>query len=444
MTSGLSTLEAQLSSEGWYRRATEVMPGGVNSPVRAFRAVGGIPPFIDSGDGARLRTVGGEELIDFIASWGALILGHAHAEVVDAIQGAVARGTSFGVPTTAEVELAELICWLVPSVEVVRMVNSGTEATASALRLARAATGRPAVIKFEGCYHGHSDAFLVKAGSGLATFGEPSSPGVPLGTTSDTRVARYNDLDSVRELLADGGVAAVIVEPVAGNMGCVLPAPDFLPGLRSLCDTHGALLIFDEVMTGFRVALGGAQERYRVTPDLTALGKVVAGGTPAAAYGGRTDLMRMISPDGTVYQAGTLAGNPIVTAAGLATLRYLAAHPDLYQRFDDAGEIISSRLGAALRRSGLPGVVNHVGGMVGIFIGIGRAHNWDDVSGLDHALFNRFFHAALRRGVLLPPSPFETWFLMEAHLDGPLDTALDALSEAIEEAARGGGPVETD
>jgi glutamate-1-semialdehyde 2,1-aminomutase len=332
--------------------------------------------------------------------------------------------------------LAELICSLVPSVDVVRMVNSGTEATASTLRLARAATGRSTIIKFEGCYHGHSDAFLVKAGSGLATFGEPSSPGVPAGTTADTWVARYNDLDSVSALMAGGPVAAVIVEPVAGNMGCVIPAPDFLQGLRGLCDRNGALLIFDEVMTGFRVALGGAQERFGVTPDLTALGKVMAGGTPGAAYGGRADLMRMIAPDGPVYQAGTLAGNPLVTAAGLATLRYLAAHPDLYQRFDLAGERVAARLGSALQGAGLPGLVNHVGGMVGFFIGIEHARNWDDVSALDRALFQRFFHAALRRGVLLPPSPFETWFLMEAHLDGTLDTALDALVDAIEETAR--------
>ncbi|MGI8516949.1 MAG: glutamate-1-semialdehyde 2,1-aminomutase [Acidimicrobiia bacterium] len=431
-----TTVDARLSSEEWYRRATAVMPGGVNSPVRAFLAVGGTPPFIESVRGAYLRTVEGDDLIDFIASWGALILGHAHPEVVEGIREAVGRGTSFGVPTVAEVELGELVCSLVPSVEVVRMVNSGTEATASALRLARAATGRPAVIKFEGCYHGHGDAFLVKAGSGLATFGVPSSPGVPAGTASDTRVARYNALDSVSELLADGKVAAVIVEPVAGNMGCVPPAEGFLPGLRRLCDSNGALLIFDEVMTGFRVALGGAQQRYGVSPDLTALGKVLAGGTPGAAYGGRAELMRMIAPDGPVYQAGTLAGNPIVTAAGLATLRYLAAHSDLYQRFDDAGERVSSRLGAALQRAGLPGVVSHVGGMVGLFIGIERAQDWDDVAGLDQGLFRRFFHAALKRGVLLPPSPFETWFLMQDHLDGTLETALDALADAIVETAR--------
>lgn len=430
------TVAGRLDNDHWYRRASEVMPGGVNSPVRAFRAVGGTPPFIVSGLGARLRTVEGEELVDFIASWGALILGHAHPEVVEAIEQSIRRGTSFGLPTISEVELAELICTLVPSVDVVRMVNSGTEATASTLRLARAATGRPAVVKFEGCYHGHSDAFLVRAGSGLATFGEPSSPGVPPGTVSDTRVARYNDLGSVSALMGDGQVAAVIVEPVAGNMGCIPPVAGFLQGLRNLCDANGSLLIFDEVMTGFRVALGGAQDRYGVTPDLTALGKVMAGGTPAAAYGGRAELMRMISPDGPVYQAGTLAGNPIVTAAGITTLRYLAAHPDLYSRFDAAGETMTARLEAALRRTGLPGVVNHVGGMVGLFLGIDHALNWDDVVGLDQEWFTRFFHAALARGVLLPPSAYETWFLMEAHLDGTLEMAADALAEAIEETAR--------
>ncbi|HUP18075.1 MAG TPA: glutamate-1-semialdehyde 2,1-aminomutase [Acidimicrobiia bacterium] len=424
-----------MSASAWHSRAVEVMPGGVNSPVRAFRAVGGVPPFVQSGRGARLRTLDGEDLIDLIASWGALILGHAHPEVISAMQDIIGDGTSFGVSTVAEVELAELICELVPAVEMVRLVNSGTEATASTLRLARAATGRSSVIKFEGCYHGHADAFLVKAGSGLATFGEPSSPGVPPGTSADTRVARYNDLESVSEHFADSQIAAVIVEPVAGNMGLVLPDPEFLPGLRRLCDANGSLLIFDEVMTGFRVALGGAQERYGVSPDLTALGKVVAGGTPAAAYGGRADLMRLMAPEGPVYQAGTLAGNPIVTAAGLATLRYLASHSDLYRRFDDAGERACAQLRATLQRVGLPGVVSHVGGMLGMFIGIEHARNWSDVAALNQELFKRFFHAALQRGVLIPPSPFESWFLMEAHLDGTLDVAVDVLAAAIEESA---------
>jgi glutamate-1-semialdehyde 2,1-aminomutase len=389
---------------------------------------------VASGNGARLTTVDGDDLIDMVASWGALIFGHAHPEVSAAIHDAVAGGSSFGMPTTAEVELAELICRLVPSIEVVRMVNSGTEATASLLRLARATTGRDIVIKFEGCYHGHSDSFLVSAGSGLATYGQPSSPGVPAATAAGTRVARFNDLESVAGALSDD-VAAVIVEPVAGNMGCIPPEAGFLEGLRTLCDDSGALLVFDEVMTGFRVALGGAQTRYGVTPDLTALGKVVAGGTPGAAYGGREDLMRMIAPDGPVYQAGTLAGNPVVTAAGLTTLRLLAEDPTIYDSFDEAGATISRRLLSAFDSVSMSGVVHHVGGMVGVFLDIDEAQRWDDVAGLDPELFARFFHAALKRGVLLPPSPYEAWFLMQSHLDGPLDEALSALEEAIVEAA---------
>lgn len=419
----------------WFERASAVIPGGVNSPVRAFKAVGGHPPFIASGSGARVTTIDGAELIDFIASWGALIHGHAHPVVVDAITDAAGLGTSFGVPTTAEVELAELIVEMVPSVDIVRMVNSGTEATASAVRLARAATGRSEIIKFAGSYHGHADPFLVQAGSGLATFGTPSSPGVPEATVGDTRVADYNDLESVDAHLTVGEVAAVIVEPVAGNMGCIPPADGFLPGLRELCNRHGALLIFDEVMTGFRVGPESAQGRFGVTPDLTTMGKVMAGGTPAAAYGGRQDLMRMIAPDGPVYQAGTLAGNPLATSAGLATLRWIQSNDDVYDRFDDAGRLIEFRLSKALESAGLPGVVQAVGGMIGVFLGIERATTWSDVADLDGDLFSRFFQAALRRGVLLPPSPFEAWFLMEAHLDGTLDIALTALEESIAEAA---------
>lgn len=429
-------MSAGAASMAWHQRAMSVMPGGVNSPVRAFASVGGTPPMIESGSGARLRTIDGDELIDFVASWGALIFGHADPSITGAVTAAVEAGTSFGIPTVAEAELAELITALVPSVEVLRMVNSGTEATASVLRLARAATGRPGVVKFEGCYHGHSDSFLVKAGSGLATFGEPSSPGIPPAAAADTRVARYNDLESVAAHLADGDVAAVIVEPVAGNMGCIPPEPGFLAGLRELCDASGTLLIFDEVMTGFRVGLGGAQERFGVTPDLTALGKVVAGGTPGGAYGGRTDLMRMIAPDGPVYQAGTLAGNPIVTAAGIATLRRLSAAPEIYTRFDEAGALVKRELEAAGERAGVPCVVTHVGGMVGFFLGVSDVADWDSVAQLDQDLFRRFFHAALDRGVLLPPSPFETWFLMESHLDGTLEKAVAILAEAVAEAAR--------
>lgn len=422
------------ASETWMRRAEAVMPGGVNSPVRAFKSVGGTAPFVTAGRGGRLHTVDGGELIDLVASWGALILGHAEPRVVAAIEDTISRGTSFGMPTAGEVELAELIRDLVPSIDVVRMVNSGTEATSSLLRIARAATERDVVVKFEGCYHGHGDSFLVKAGSGLATYGEPSSPGVARATASDTRVARFNDLESVDQVVSEE-VAAIIVEPVAGNMGCIPPEPGFLEGLRTVCDESGALLIFDEVMTGFRVSLGGAQERYEVMPDLTALGKVVAGGTPAAAYGGREDLMRMVAPDGPVYQAGTLAGNPIVTAAGLTTLSILADDPGLYLSFDKAGGMIAERLGAALESASIPGVVNHAGGMVGVFLGTDRVRHWDDVAALDRELFSRFFAAALARGVLIPPSPYEAWFLMKDHLDGDLELVLTALEDAIAEAA---------
>jgi glutamate-1-semialdehyde 2,1-aminomutase len=418
----------------WNERARAVMPGGVNSPVRAFKAVGGDPPFAASASGARIRTTDGGEVIDFIASWGAQILGHGRAEVVDEVARAARAGTSFGISTHAEVELAEMIVEMVPSVEMLRMVNSGTEATATAVRVARAATGRPNIIKFEGCYHGHADPFLAKAGSGMATFGEPTSPGVPEATVTTTRVARYNDLESVAAQL-DDDVAALIVEPVAGNMGCIPPAPGFLSGLRDLCDQAGALLIFDEVMTGFRVGPTSAQGRYGVTPDLTALGKVIAGGAPAAAYGGRRDLIQMIAPEGPVYQAGTLAGNPLATAAGLATLRYISEHPELYGRFEDAGVIIKKRLEDAMARVGLAGSVNHVGAMLGLFLGVEKAESWDDVADLDANLFGRFFHAALQRGVLLAPSAYEAFFLMEDHLNGDLDTALDALEDAIEEAA---------
>jgi glutamate-1-semialdehyde 2,1-aminomutase len=416
----------------WHERARASLPGGVNSPVRAFRAVGGEPPFISSARGSRLTTTDGQELIDFIASWGAIILGHARPEIVESVQAAAGKGLSFGVSTHAEVELAELLIEMVPSLEMVRMVNSGTEATASAIRLARAATGRNAIITFAGGYHGHADPFLAQAGSGLATFGEPSSPGVPPETVAATRVARYNDLASVEALL-DDEVAAVIMEPVAGNMGCIPPRNGFLAGVRDLCDRRGALLVFDEVMTGFRVGPAGAQGRYGVTPDLTTLGKVIAGGAPAAAYGGRRDLMAMISPEGPVYQAGTLAGNPLATAAGLATLRYLAEHAELYTRFDTAGDLIRRRVGNALDRAGIPGVVHAVGGMVGVFLGGDRAEHWDDVAGLDTGLFARFHRAAFARGVLLPPSAYEAWFLMEDHLEGDLDPALESLEAAIAE-----------
>lgn len=402
-------------STKWYERAVRVMPGGVNSPVRAFTTVGGNPPFVASALGPHLTTVDGAELIDFISSWGALILGHAEPTVVAAVEEAARRGTSFGVPTFQEVELAELVGSLVPSIEVMRMVNSGTEATASAIRVARAATGKPGIIKFEGCYHGHADPFLVKAGSGAATLGEPDSPGVPEATVADTHVARFNDLESVERSFATGPIAAVIVEPVAGNMGVVPPLPGFLEGLRQLCDDNGAILIFDEVMTGFRVARGGAQERYGVVPDLTCLGKVLSGGTPLAAYGGREDLMRQVAPDGPVYQAGTLAGNPLAVAAGLATLRYIADNPGLYDELERLGAALEDELTGALVGNGISGCVQRAGGMLTLFFGPTEVRSWDDAAMVDRDRFSRFFHAAFANGVLLAPSPFEALFLMSAH-----------------------------
>lgn len=419
-----------MTSTDWHQRAAHVMPGGVNSPVRAFKGVGGDPPFAARAEGAILETVDGHELIDFVSSWGALILGHAEPTVVEAVEEAARRGTSFGVTTTQEVELAELVVSMVPSIEVMRMVNSGTEATASAIRVARAATGRHGLVKFEGCYHGHADPFLVRAGSGAATLGEPDSPGVPPQTVADTHVARFNDLDSVEELLRTEHIAAVIVEPVAGNMGVVPPDPGFLEGLRELCDDTGALLIFDEVMTGFRVAAGGAQERYGVTPDLTCLGKVLSGGTPSAAYGGREDLMRRVAPDGPVYQAGTLAGNPLAVAAGLATLRHLDENSGIYDELEALGATFEDELTGALAENGIAGCVKRAGAMMTVFFGPTDVRSWDDASSVDRDRFSRFFHAAYGNGVLLPPSPFEALFLMRAHLE-VARAAIDALVSAI-------------
>ncbi len=420
-------------SSQWFRRAVDVMPGGVNSPVRAFRAVGGHPPFIASGKGAMLTTVDGDHLIDFIASWGALIIGHAEPSIVEAVETAARRGTSFGLPTSAEVELAELVTSLIPSVDVVRMVNSGTEATASAIRVARAATNRPGIVKFEGCYHGHADPFLVKAGSGAATLGEPDSPGVPAATVTDTHIARFNDLESVESSFSGGDVAAVIVEPVAGNMGVVPPEEGFLEGLREMCDRHGAILIFDEVMTGFRVGPGGAQVRYGIEPDLTCLGKIVSGGTPLAMYGGREDLMRRVAPDGPVYQAGTLAGNPLAVAAGMATLRHLADNPGIYDELEVVGADLEEALAHALSANEVDGCVQRVGAMMTVFFGPDRVRSWDEAVTVDRDRFGRFFQSALTGGVLLPPSPFEALFLMQAHRDGAADAAR-VLASAIENA----------
>lgn len=419
---------------GTWALSESLMPGGVNSPVRAFKSVGGKPPFIASALGPYLRTIDGDDLIDFIASWGAIVFGHADPTIVDAIARAAERGTSYGLPTVGEVEFAQQVATMVPSIEMMRMVNSGTEATASALRLTRGATGRDVVVKFEGCYHGHADPFLVKAGSGAATLGQPDSPGVPEGTAATTRIAKFNDLDSVSGAMEAGDVASVIVEPVAGNMGVVPPKPGFLEGLRSLTEHHGAFLVFDEVMTGFRVGPRGAQGRYGVAPDLTTLGKIIAGGTPAAVYAGRRDLMSQMAPSGPIYQAGTLAGNPITVAAGLVTLRRIAADPGLYDRLEATGAELETRLTAALRRRRIAGTVQRVGAMLTVFFGPDIVRSWDDAATVDRDRFARFFHSALRRGVILPPSPFEAMFLMSAHTD-VLESAVSALESAIGDAA---------
>ncbi|MGE0809573.1 MAG: glutamate-1-semialdehyde 2,1-aminomutase [Immundisolibacter sp.] len=413
-------------SKALFDRALGLIPGGVNSPVRAFGAVGGQPPFIAEASGARVRDADGRDYIDYVCSWGAVILGHAAPAVVHAVQQAAARGLSFGAPTAAEVELADTLCRLVPGLERVRLVNSGTEATMSAIRLARAATGRDLLVKFAGCYHGHADSLLVNAGSGALTFGVPSSPGVPAALAALTLTAPYNDLDAVEALFrARGGdIAAIIVEPVAGNMGCVLPQPGFLEGLRRVCDAHGALLIFDEVMTGFRVALGGAQARYGVTADLTTLGKVIGGGLPVGAYGGRADLMNQMAPVGPVYQAGTLSGNPLATAAGLATLA-LVQQPGFYERLEASAGTLMAGLQGIADAAGVPFSTVHVGGMFGFFLRDTPPRDLTEAQQVDVARFGRLFRALLEAGVSMAPSAFEAGFVSAAHDQGIIDQTLE-------------------
>ena len=424
------------ASADLFARAERLMPGGVNSPVRAFRAVGGSPRFIERGRGSRVWDADGREYIDYIGSWGPLLLGHAHPAVVDAVSAQAARGTSFGAPTALEVEMAETIVRMVPSIEMLRMVSSGTEATMAAVRLARGATGRARVLKFEGCYHGHADSFLVKAGSGAATFGTPNSPGVTEGTARDTVNAGYNDVEDVRRAFAvhAGAVAAVIVEPVAGNMGVVPPRPGFLETLRELCSADGATLIFDEVMTGFRVARGGAQQRYGVTPDLTTLGKVIGGGLPVAAYGGRRHLMAQVSPSGPVYQAGTLSGNPLSMAAGLATLRELEQDPNLYERLENAGAVLEEHLTALVDRHGFPCRLARVASMWTLFFSDREVTGWSDAARCDTARFARFFHGALENGILIAPSQFEANFISAAHTPEDIESTVAALGRALEVA----------
>ena len=420
------------NAELW-ERALKVIPGGVNSPVRSFKSVGSTPFFVSRGSGAYLTDVEGRRYIDYVLSWGPLILGHAHSTVTAALAEQIGAGTSYGAPTEAEVELAERVIRLVPSVEMVRLVNSGTEATMSALRLARAVTERDVVVKFSGCYHGHADAFLVAAGSGVATLGLPDSPGVPAETASKTAVLPFNDLDAVEDFFGRRGseVAAVFVEPVVGNSGLIPPLPGFLEGLRDLTHKHGALLVFDEVMTGFRVALGGAQERYGVMPDLTTLGKVIGGGLPVGAFGGSAELMRRVAPAGSVYQAGTLSGNPLATAAGNAQLRYLEEH-DPFEALEAAATRLADGLVDALRGAGFPACGRAVGSMWGTFFHEGPVNSFEDAQQADTEAFSRFHAAALERGVFLAPSPYEAGFVSTLHTPEVVDETLVALAEAAQ------------
>jgi glutamate-1-semialdehyde 2,1-aminomutase len=415
-------------------RARAVIPGGVNSPVRAFGGVGGEPFVVARGEGARLWDVDGREYIDFVLSWGPLILGHAPAPVLEALDVMMRRGTSFGIPTELELELAELIIGRMPHIEMLRFVSSGTEATMTAVRLARAYTGREAILKFDGCYHGHADSFLVRAGSGVATLGLPNSPGVPTALAALTLIAPYNDLQATRAVTRAHGdrLAAIIVEPVVGNAGFIPPDPAFLPGLRALADETGALLIFDEVITGFRVAPGGARERFGVTPDLTTLGKVIGGGLPVAAFGGRREIMELLAPVGPVYQAGTLSGNPLAMAAGLATLRALT--PELHERIAGRTEQLVAGLREIAARLDIPFTAGSAGTMWGFFFRAEPVRNFTDAKASDTALFRRFFHAALERGVYLPPSPFEAAFLSAAHEDAEIEAALERLERALRAA----------
>jgi glutamate-1-semialdehyde 2,1-aminomutase len=416
-----------------FERAQAVIPGGVNSPVRAFRSVGGTPLFLTRGEGAYVWDVNGTRYVDYVGSWGPLVVGHAHPQVLEAVERAARQGLSFGAPTDAEVEMAELLCRLVPSMEQVRLVSSGTEATMSAIRLARGFTRRSKVVKFEGCYHGHADALLVKAGSGALTLGQPSSAGVPAETAAHTVVLEYNNTVELERAFDAAGaeIAAVIVEPVAGNMNLVPPASGFLDRLRELCTQHDALLIFDEVMTGFRVGAKGAQGLYGIRPDLTTLGKVIGGGMPVGAFGGRRDVMHAIAPLGPVYQAGTLSGNPVAVAAGLATLE-LTQQPGFYEKLTEAAKTLCERLTNAASKSGVPFSARSVGGMFGVYFRETPPRTYAEVMQCDAALFNRFFHAMLERGVYLAPSAYEAGFVSSAHGAAEIDTTIDAAAQVFE------------
>jgi glutamate-1-semialdehyde 2,1-aminomutase len=425
---------SEMRSAAVMARARDIFPGGVNSPVRAFRGVGGEPVVAARGEGARIWDADGREYIDFVLSWGPLVLGHASPIVLEALERTMQNGTSFGMPTELEVQLAELIRERMPHLEMMRFVSSGTEATMSAVRLARAFTERDAILKFEGCYHGHADSFLVRAGSGVATLGLPDSPGVPAALAALTLTAPFNDLDSATELVRANkkGIAAIIVEPIVGNAGFIPPDPGFLEGLRRLADDSGALLIFDEVMTGFRIAPGGARERFGITADLTTLGKVIGGGLPVAAYGGRREIMERVAPAGPVYQAGTLSGNPLAMAAGLATLSTLT--PALHAKIEKRTTALVKGLQKIAADLRVPLTAACAGSMWGFFFSTKPIRNFTDAKSSDADLFRRFFHAALQRGVYLAPSPFEACFMSAAHGDAEISTALERMREALEHA----------
>ncbi|MEO0421122.1 MAG: glutamate-1-semialdehyde 2,1-aminomutase [Pseudomonadota bacterium] len=423
--------------EQHFEEAKHYIAGGVNSPVRAFGAVGGTPEFVRRAEGPYLHTESGRQLIDYIGSWGPMILGHAHPEVVSAVQEAAASGLHFGTPTTRETDLAKLVCEIVPSIELVRMNSSGTEATMSAIRLARGFTGRDTIVKFEGCYHGHSDSLLVKAGSGALTFGVPSSPGVPAALAEHTVTLRYNDADQVRQTFADMGdrIACIIIEPIAGNMNCIPPVPGFLEACREVCDASGALLIFDEVMTGFRVALGGAQAVYGVTPDLTTLGKIIGGGTPVGAFGGRRDVMLHVSPTGPVYQAGTLSGCPLAMAAGIVTLRHLQA-PGFHDTLGQRADRLTAGMVDAAKRHGIPMSRHVVGGMFGFFFTEqDPVTSFEHVQGCNLERFNQFFGGMLEEGIYLAPSAYEAGFISIAHTDEIIDQTIAAADRVLERIA---------
>ncbi|ALN84276.1 glutamate-1-semialdehyde-2,1-aminomutase [Lysobacter capsici] len=410
-----------------FTRASELLPGGVNSPVRAFKSVGGEPFFAQRAQGAYLYDVDGHRYIDYVGSWGPMIAGHAHPQVLDAVEKTMRNGLSFGVPNALEVTMAEAITRIVPSCEMVRMVNSGTEATLSAIRVARGATGRSRIVKFEGCYHGHGDSFLVKAGSGALTLGLPNSPGVPAALADLTLTLPYNDFDAATGLFDEAGseIAGLIIEPIVGNANCILPKDGYLQHLRALCTKHGVLLIFDEVMTGFRVALGGAQQRYGITPDLSTFGKIIGGGMPVGAYGGRRDLMSQVAPSGPIYQAGTLSGNPVAMAAGLATLE-LIQQPGFHEALERSTHALCDGLEAAAREAGIAFHTTRAPGMFGLYFREGPVESFADAMGSDTQRFNRFFHGMLERGVYLAPSAFEAGFMSSAHGEAEIAQTIEA------------------